>query len=42
MADPTLTDQAEDPEISASLDIEQLDTNLFRGGQLWRPANARG
>lgn len=42
MADSTTTDQVEHELISTSLDLEQLDTNLFRSKSLWVPARARG
>ena len=38
-ADP---DQAEHEQISTSLEIEQLDTNLFRSKSLWLPFRSRG
>ena len=43
MADDTATsDQAEHELISTSLEVEQLDRNLFRSKSLWVPARARG
>ncbi|EJD04105.1 Thioesterase/thiol ester dehydrase-isomerase [Fomitiporia mediterranea MF3/22] len=42
MADSTTTDQVEHELISTSLDVEQLDTNLFRSKSLWLPMRARG
>ncbi|KZS93265.1 Thioesterase/thiol ester dehydrase-isomerase [Sistotremastrum niveocremeum HHB9708] len=35
-------DQEEHELISTSLDVEQLDTNLFRSRSLWIPRSARG
>ena len=35
-------DQAEHELISTSLEVEQLDTNLFRSKSLWVPVRARG
>ena len=35
-------DQAEHSLISTSLEVEQLDLNLFRSKSLWVPARARG
>lgn len=34
--------QAEHIHISAALDVEKLETNLFRSKRLWIPVNARG
>ena len=34
--------QAEHELISTSLEVEQLDTNLFRSKSLWVPVRARG
>lgn len=34
--------RAEPEEISTSLSLEQLDTNLFRSKSLWLPYRARG
>jgi hypothetical protein len=34
--------QAEHPDISSSLDVEKLDTNLFRSKNLWLPPQSRG
>lgn len=42
MADSLTTDQAEHELISTSLEVEQLDTNLFRSKSLRVPARARG
>ncbi|KNZ74168.1 Acyl-coenzyme A thioesterase 8 [Termitomyces sp. J132] len=36
------SNQAEHEQISTSLEVEQLDSNLFRSKSLWVPANARG
>ena len=40
MSDPTA--EAEHELISASLEVEQLDTTLFRSKSLWLPRRARG
>ncbi|KAL5534390.1 hypothetical protein ACEPAG_852 [Sanghuangporus baumii] len=42
MADANTSDQVEHEYISTSLDVEQLDTNLFRSKSLWLPVRARG
>ncbi|THH19742.1 hypothetical protein EW146_g1508 [Bondarzewia mesenterica] len=42
MADTVDLDQAEHEQISTSLEVEQLDTNLFRSKSLWLPFRARG
>jgi acyl-CoA thioesterase II len=34
--------QEEHELISASLEVEQIDTNLFRSCHLWKPRRARG
>ncbi len=34
--------EAEHELISTSLEIEQLDTNLYRSKSLWLPSEARG
>jgi acyl-CoA thioesterase 8 len=34
--------QSEPVDISSALDVEQLDTNLFRSRSLYLPYNARG
>ena len=36
------SDQVEHELISTSLDVEQLDTNLFRSKSLWVPVRGRG
>ncbi|KAF8058267.1 hypothetical protein FPV67DRAFT_1565744 [Lyophyllum atratum] len=36
------SNQAEHEQISTSLEVEQLDDNLFRSKSLWLPAHARG
>ena len=41
MADDSLN-QVEHEHISTSLQVEQLDTNLFRSVSLWLPVRARG
>lgn len=41
MADDTLN-QVEHEHISTSLEVEQLDTNLFRSKYLYVPRRARG
>lgn len=41
MADDN-TNRAEHELISTSLDVEQLDVNLFRSKSLWVPVRARG
>ncbi len=41
MADDN-ANRAEHELISTSLDLEQLDTNLFRSKSLWVPVRARG
>ena len=35
-------DQVEHELISTSLDVEQLDTNLYRSKSLWVPVRSRG
>ncbi|KAH8120165.1 Thioesterase/thiol ester dehydrase-isomerase [Phellopilus nigrolimitatus] len=42
MADPSTSGQVEHELISTSLEVEQLDTNLFRSKSLWLPVRARG
>lgn len=42
MTDTADPDQAEHEQISTSLEIEQLDTNLFRSKSLWLPFRSRG
>lgn len=34
--------QEEHEQMSTSLEVEQLDTNLFRSKSLWLPIRARG
>lgn len=34
--------QVEHEQISTSLEVEQIDVNLFRSKSLWLPARARG
>ena len=34
--------EAEHEKIASALDIEQLDTNLYRSKSLWLPSEARG
>ena len=40
--DKDLKDQAEHQLIETSLEVEQLDTNLFRSKRLYVPVRARG
>lgn len=40
--DPVDREQSEPLDISSALDVEQLDTNLFRSGSLYLPYRARG
>ncbi|KAI5121256.1 hypothetical protein M0805_002301 [Coniferiporia weirii] len=42
MADSSTSVQAEHELISTSLEVEQLDTNLFRSKTLWLPVRSRG
>jgi len=42
IADPLDKDQAEPSDISAALDVEQLDLNLYRSRNLSLPFEARG
>ncbi|KAJ3482073.1 hypothetical protein NLI96_g7237 [Meripilus lineatus] len=42
MAEPGENLQAEPLHISAALEVEQLDVNLFRSKSLWLPIRARG
>ncbi|KAA1468552.1 hypothetical protein DENSPDRAFT_857377 [Dentipellis sp. KUC8613] len=42
MADSADPDQAEHRHISTSLEVEQLDDNLYRSRELWLPFRARG
>lgn len=42
MAVANTSDQVEHELISTSLDVEQLDTNLFRSKSLWMPVRGRG
>lgn len=35
-------DQAEHEQISTSLEVEQIEVNLFRSKSLWLPMRARG
>jgi DNA-repair protein complementing XP-A cells len=45
MPPPVVSDfkaEAEHELISTSLEVEQLDTTLFRSKSLWTPARARG
>jgi acyl-CoA thioesterase II len=35
-------DQAEHEHISTALELERIDTNLFRSKSLWLPVRARG
>jgi len=42
IADPLDKDQAEPSDISAALDVEQLDLNLYRSRNLAVPCEARG
>jgi hypothetical protein len=44
MAESGLTqrDEAEHEHISAALDLERIDTNLYRSKSLWVPVRARG
>ena len=42
MSEPTVPDQVEHELISTSLEVEQLDTNLFRSKSLWLPVRSRG
>ena len=36
------SNQAEHEQISTSLEVEQIDVNLFRSKSLWLPVYARG
>jgi hypothetical protein len=36
------SNQVEHEQISTSLEVEQIDVNLFRSKSLWLPARARG
>ncbi len=40
--DPVDREQSEPLDISSALDVEQLDTNLFRSRSLYLPYRARG
>ena len=40
--EPSLKDQAEHELIETSLEVEQLDTNLFRSKRLYVPVRSRG
>lgn len=42
MADANTSDQVEHELVSTSLDVEQLDTNLFRSKSLLLPFRSRG
>jgi hypothetical protein len=44
MADSGLTqrDEVEHEHISAALELERIDTNLYRSKSLWVPVRARG
>jgi hypothetical protein len=42
MSDTGALNQAEHEQISTSLEVEQIEVNLFRSKSLWLPMRARG